>query len=224
MDGIHDCGGMQGFGSVIRETDEPVFHHPWEKRVFALTMAAPFVTEFDDDQFRKHIERIPTSQYTASSYYELWLEGLIRQLREMDVVDDVELETGHSMNCLPEKFDTKNQAQESELESIVNSGLSKAMPFSSEYPHRFSVGDQVKTRSHMTRSHNRLPRYARGKTGVIVAENGYFIFADSNADRSEADPQMLYTVEFEGEELWGIDAEIGTSLHLDLWDAYLEEI
>ena len=224
MDGIHDCGGMQGFGTVEREVNEPVFHHHWEKRVFALTMAAPFVTEFDDDQFRKQIERIPTYQYIASSYYELWLEGLINQLRDMGVVSRQELEARQSVESLPEEFDPSDQAQVQGLEEVIKGGFSKSIPYSREFPHRFNTGDRIKTRSHMSLGHNRLPRYARGKTGTIIAENGHFVFADSNADRSEADPQMLYTVEFCSDELWGINAEPGVTLCLDLWDTYLEPI
>ena len=36
MNGVHDMGGMHGFGPVAAEPNEPVFHHDWEKSVFAL--------------------------------------------------------------------------------------------------------------------------------------------------------------------------------------------
>jgi len=39
MDGVHDLGGMDGFGAVEVETDEPVFHETWEGRVWAMSTA-----------------------------------------------------------------------------------------------------------------------------------------------------------------------------------------
>ena len=40
MNGAHDMGGVQGFGPVDAEVNEPVFHADWEKIVFAMTLAA----------------------------------------------------------------------------------------------------------------------------------------------------------------------------------------
>ncbi len=224
MDGIHDCGGMQGFGPINRETDEPVFHHEWEKRVFALSIATSFVTVFGDDQFRKQIERIPPSEYINNSYYALWLEALISQLKDMKVIDDNELERGASITPLPKCFDISKQAQAVGLEEVVKGGASQAMPDSDEYPQRFKTGDKIRTRPTMSYGHNRLPRYARNKTGTIISENGNFVFADSNAEQAGLNPQMLYTVEFKSEELWANNAEPGGTVCLDLWDAYLETL
>ena len=39
MNGAHDMGGTMGFGPVVPEKDEPVFHAPWERRAFAITLA-----------------------------------------------------------------------------------------------------------------------------------------------------------------------------------------
>lgn len=220
MDGIHDLGGMQGFGPVEIETDEPVFHHDWEKRVFALAMAAPFVAEFGDDQFRRQIEHIPPRQYLKSSYYELWFEGMTGLLKELDVISDEELNQSVMINSIPEHFDVNNQAAADELESIVAQGESQAMPQSTGRD-RFRVGDLVITRDHMTSVHNRLPRYARGKPGRVIAEHGIFVFADTNSVGSGLEPQMLYGIEFQACDLWGSEAQPGDTLCLDLWDAYL---
>lgn len=220
MDGIHDVGGMQGFGALEIENDEPVFHHDWEKRVFALTMATPFVAEYGDDQFRRHIESISPQQYLNSSYYQLWLEGFIRLLQELDVLSDRELINGKATEPLPEPFALNRQPAVESLMDAVLQGESQAMPDAAG-PHRFVVGDRVVTRTHMPSIHNRLPRYARGKDGKVVAEYGQFIFADMNSVGDGPAPQMLYGVEFTAEDLWGSTAEPGNRVCLDLWDAYL---
>ncbi|MFT5218255.1 MAG: nitrile hydratase beta subunit [Planctomycetota bacterium] len=221
MDGIHDLGGMQGFGPVDIEHDEPVFHHNWEQRVFAMAMAAPFVAEFGDDQFRRQIEQLTPQQYLNSSYYELWFAGMVAQLKELNVISDKELKQAVSINPLPTEFDINNQAQAAGLMVVIEGGASQAMPDASG-AHRFAVDDRIITRTHLTATHTRLPRYARGRTGRVIAEQGMYIFADTNSVNAGANPQMLYTVEFDASELWGDEAHPGDTLCLDLWDAYLE--
>ena len=224
MDGIHDLGGMQGFGPIDIEADEPIFHHDWERRVFALAQTAPFVVPSNVDQFRRQIERIPTRQYLNSSYYQLWLESVIALLKERNVVSDRELDQAKVNDPLPTQFDVGNQAQAGELLEAVMAGASQAMPDAVDAPHRFTTGNRVRTRSHMTTGHNRLPRYARSKTGTIIAERGIFILADTNSLGEGPDPQMLYTVEFAAGDLWGEEAEQGASVCLDLWDGYLTAV
>jgi nitrile hydratase beta subunit len=221
MDGIHDLGGMHGFGSVEIETDEPVFHDDWEKRVFAMSMAAPFVVEFGDDQFRRQIENLLPQQYLKSSYYELWFEGMVGQLKELNVISDEELKQPAGVNPLSKHFNRSNQALADGLLNVVLQGESQAMP-DVIGPHRFGVGNSVVTRAHVTSVHTRLPQYARGKMGRVIAENGIFVFADSNSVSYDPKPQMLYTVEFQAVDLWGDEARAGDTLCLDLWDAYLE--
>ena len=80
MDGIHDMGGMDGFGPIEIEADEPVFHAQWERRAFALNFATPAAVRWATDSFRHAIERLPTLVYLRSSYYERWslaLESLL---------------------------------------------------------------------------------------------------------------------------------------------------
>lgn len=220
MDGIHDVGGVQGFGPLEIEADEPVFHHDWEKRVFALAMATPFVAEYGDDQFRRHIESMPPRQYLNSSYYQLWFDGMISLLKELDVLSDAELTNAQTVNSLPERFAGNQQAQADELMDVVLQGESQAMPRATG-PHRFRIGDRVVTCTHMPSVHNRLPSYARGKSGQVVDEYGQFMLADTNSIGDGPNPQMLYGVEFTATDLWGDVADSGNTVCLDLWDAYL---
>ena len=221
MDGLHDLGGMHGFGRVEIEADEPVFHQDWEKRMFAIALATPFVAGFGDDQFRRQIEHLSPPQYLKSSYYELWFEAIVGQLKELNLISAEELKQSVSEYSIPAHFDTNNQAQADGLMDVVEQGESQAMPGATG-AHRFGVGDQVVTRGHINSTHTRLPQYARDKTGRIIAEHGIFMFADSNSVNAGPDPQMLYAVEFRASELWGDEAQSGDTLCLDLWDACLE--
>ncbi|MBT7756851.1 MAG: nitrile hydratase subunit beta, partial [Rhodospirillaceae bacterium] len=75
MNGIHDMGGVHGYGPIIREEDEPVFHHEWEGKALALARTGLAGGHFNLDEFRHAMERIPPVEYLSISYYERWLEG-----------------------------------------------------------------------------------------------------------------------------------------------------
>ncbi len=89
-------------------------------------------------------------------------------------------------------------------------------------PPRFVVGDRVCTKNINPPGHTRLPRYARGKAGVIQIVHGSHVFPDTNAHGLGPQPQGIYSVRFESRELWGDDTEGPGQVFLDLWDAYLE--
>ena len=76
-----------------------------------------------------------------------------------------------------------------------------------DQPARFAVGDRVRTRNMHPRGHTRLPRYARGKTGVVERVHGAHVFPDTNAHGQGEKPQWLYTIRFRGRELWGEQAD-----------------
>ncbi len=88
----------------------------------------------------------------------------------------------------------------------------------------FKVGERVRARVFHPAGHTRLPRYARGKTGVVEMVHGVFVFPDTSAHGLGEDPQWLFTVRFSGAELWGPDAEPGTSVSVDAWESYLEPV
>lgn len=76
MNGVHDLGGMQGFGPILREEGEPCFHQDWERRVFGLFFGCFAGGHFNVDMFRHAIENMPAQKYLATSYYEHWLHAL----------------------------------------------------------------------------------------------------------------------------------------------------
>lgn len=89
-------------------------------------------------------------------------------------------------------------------------------------PPRFKAGDAVVARNIHPTGHTRLPRYVRGRRGVVQRNHGGFVFADTRAHGLDDRPQHLYSVRFESHELWGADGVPRDAVYLDLWESYLE--
>ena len=221
MNGIHDMGGMHGFGRVEREEHEPVFHAPWEGRIFGLTRAFRAQHLLSIDESRHAIERMAPIDYLGSSYYERWLDANVQLLVEKGVITREELE--RRMAQLAGGVDPAPPRRDPKL-------LDRMLHATKERPHfrrpgpppRFVRGDRILTRSDAPVGHTRLPRYARGKHGVIDAVHGSFIFPDTNAHGQGEQPHALYSVRFDATDLWGASAEPCAPVHLDLWERYLE--
>jgi len=221
MNGIHDMGGMHGFGRVEREDNEPVFHAAWEGRVLGLSRACSAQHLFNIDESRHAIERMAPGDYLASSYYERWLDRNIRLLVEKGVITRDELE--HRMAQLIHGPDPAPPHPDAKLASRMLKILTEPTPYRQPGPPpRFRLGVRVLTRHDSPDGHTRLPRYARGKHGVIARVHGSYIFPDTNAHGQGEQPHPLYSVRFEADELWGGSAEPRAPVHLDLWERYLE--
>ena len=222
MNGVHDLGGMHGFGPVIREHDEPVFHSDWEKRVFGMTLTAMGRRVCNVDEFRRAIEHMPPAGYLAASYYEKWLHALEALLVEKGVVTREELLSGHAAASAPAKAagSTDTGGGSGGVESFDSSAVK--LRFNKSYKPGFKVGDRVVARNFNPEHHTRLPRYARGKRGVIRYDHGVFVFPDTHAYGQGGKPQHVYTVAFEARELWGPDQNQRAPVYLDCWEDYLE--
>ena len=221
MNGIHDMGGMHGFGHIEREPNEPVFHEPWERRVFGLTVLSGRPRLRNIDEFRHAIERMAPVDYLGSSYYERWLDSTLRLLVEKGVITGEALE--RRMAELASGPDPAPPHSDPDLLARIVRGLKARTPFRQPGPPpRYALGDHIVTRHDAPVGHTRLPRYARGKLGVIVGVHGSFIFPDTNAHGQGTQPHPLYSVRFEATELWGATAEPCAPVHLDLWERYLE--
>ena len=219
MDGIHDCGGMHGFGQVVCEENEPFFHTEWEKRVFAISMAMPFISLNSDDQFRREIERMDATHYLNSSYYEKWYVAILSLAKEYELVSDEELD-GAAVLSIPQRFKDNSPAIAEETWDNVHGGASQAMP-DADVPARFKVGDKVRTSADVKEGHTRLPRYARDKLGIIEKAWATFVYADDHAEKSVMTPAHLYTVVFDCKELWGKTGVEGDCVTLDLFEPYM---
>lgn len=216
MNGVHDMGGMHGLGPIVREAREPVFHHEWERRAFAITMAAGFLGEWNIDMSRYARERMPAADYLAASYYERWLYGLELLLVERGLLTREEVETGRARGT--------SAALRVLKAADVGKVLLKGGPARSpdKVSPRFSIGARVVARNINPVGHTRLPRYARGRRGVIDRDHGVFIFPDTNAMGQGPKPQHLYSVRFSGPELWGAQGSERDAVYVDLWDDHLD--
>lgn len=221
MNGIHDLGGMHGFGPVVAESNEPVFHADWERRVFALAQA---MSVWHLGNFRAAIEQMPATEYLASTYYEHWLFGLQLLLERSVLVDPDELKR---VREAPESFPapgTPINVRDGALRREDAHALAPPRGDRREDPvaPRFTPGQAVLTRNIHPVGHTRLPRYARGRHGVIDRDYGVFGFQDSTTVGEGPMPQHVYSVRFEARELWGPTSPAGDSIYIDLWDDHLD--
>lgn len=216
MNGAHDMGGMDGFGPVKIESDEPLFHAAWERRAFALTLAMGRPGGWNIDMSRFARENRAPIDYLSKSYYQLWLAGLETLMAERGLVTADEIDAGRPLH--PAKNVPVLSAPD------VAPMLARGAPTEREaaVPARFGVGDRVRAKELHPRTHIRLPRYVRGRVGTIELVHGAHVFPDSHAHGGGEQPQWLYTVAFEARELWGDDADPTSRVSVDAWDSYLE--
>jgi nitrile hydratase subunit beta len=223
MDGVHDLGGMHGFGRVEREANEPVFHEAWEAAVYAIMRASLGTGLYNLDEFRHGVERMDPAHYLRSGYYEHWLDGIARVLTEKGVLSADELAA--RTEFFAARPDASASAAVQGTPPVAPKPLQWYAPASERpatRPPRFAVGDAVIARNIHPTGHTRLPRYARGKRGVIHRQHGTHVFPDSNAHGGGEQPQPLYSVCFDARELWGPSAELNQHVYIDLWEPYLE--
>ena len=217
MNGVHDMGGMHGMGPVHAEQNEPVFHEPWEGRVYAMNRAMRAWQRWNLDNDRHAIELLPPADYLRMSYYERWAHRLAAQVVKYGLVSKEEIDSGRA---------APGSTKATPALSLATSArwLTRGIPSSQDSKVRplFNVRQHVRARNTNPTGHTRLPRYVRGKTGVIVRDHGVYLFPDSNAHFQGEKRQHVYSVRFAATELWGETASPRDSVHLDLWDDYLE--
>ena len=216
MDGIHDMGGMHGFGKVEAEANEPVFHAPWEGHCLALNRAMGYTGIWTIDQTRAGIEELPPDVYLSSSYYKKWALRLENLVVARGLADADEIAAGHALR--PGKT-LKRKLTPADVPNTLTRG-SFARP--AQAPARFKPGDRVRTKNIHPATHTRLPRYARGHAGVVEALRGCHVFPDTAALGKGDDPQWLYTVLFDGRELWGETTEPSLKVSIEAFEPYLE--
>ncbi|PYQ69831.1 MAG: nitrile hydratase subunit beta [Acidobacteria bacterium] len=218
MNGIHDMGGMHGMGPIRHERNEPVFHEPWEGRVYAMTRVVRAGGGRQNlDNSRHLLELLPPADYLRMTYYQRWYARLANQLVANAIVTREELDTGHAAAGSPKAEPRVTAAMVPDMVARRNSARREAA-----VAPRFKVGQRVRARDINPAGHTRLPRYARGKSGVIVRDHGVFVFPDTNAEFSGEKPQHVYSVRFAARELWGPDAPPRDCVHIDMWDDYLD--
>ena len=217
MNGVHDVGGMHGFGPVHPEPDEPVFHHEWEKRALALHVGLGLAGSWTLDEYRHARETLPPAELLAASYSETVLAAVERLATAHGLVTADELAAGRS---LPTDGPPPRPLRAETVADTVRRGNPSLRD--APRPARFSVGDSVRAKNIHPVTHTRMPRYVRGRAGVVTAVHGCHAFPDTRAHGGGDDPQWLYTVRFAGSELWGPDADSTLSVSIDAFEPYLE--
>jgi nitrile hydratase beta subunit len=229
MNGVHDLGGMHGFGPVVREANEPVFHADWERRTFALALATMGAGRVNVDEFRRSIERMEPAHYLGSSYYEHWLHAIEAMLAEKGLLSEGEIDAAMLSDPIESaRASPSVGSADADRGSWANPDAA-AQPSSGvtlrrdpKYKARYIVGDRVLVRNLNPTTHTRVPRYVRGHRGVIRHDWGTFVFPDTHAHGAGAHPAHCYGVEFTARELWGTGYPASERVYLDLWEGYLE--
>jgi nitrile hydratase len=205
VDGIHDLGGMEGFGPPVVEADEPVFHFEWERRALGITFGTFAIGLSNGGQFRHSIERMDPGHYLATRYYEHWFTGVATRLVETGrmTLDELEARAGGRVPL---------------SRPVAQTGIEVLPPTPG-----IAIGDQVRVRHVSTRGHTRCPQYVRGRRGVVVRVDGESSLPDMEAHFDERRIEPICSVRFTARELWGDGAE-DALVHVDLWSSYLEKM
>jgi nitrile hydratase beta subunit len=209
-----DLGGQPGDEPVVNEPVGEVFHAAWEARVLALTLAMGATGEWNLDRSRAARETLP--DYIRLSYYEVWFEALLKLLAERGLVQPDEAAAGRSLHP-PRPLARVLHA--GEVEAALHRGSPTERPATPAA--RFAPGDRVRTRAGPVPHHTRLPGYVRGRIGTVEQVRGTHVFADTHAQGLGEQPQWLYSVAFDGAELWGAGSR-GLVVSVDAWEPYLE--
>jgi len=219
VNGIHDMGGMHGFGPVPREENEPVFHEEWEGRIYAINLCTRMPAGL-----RPEIEEIPPATYLRYSYYEKWLHAKVEGLIKIGLIDRGELALrevaiAESPSAVAKPVVDPERARE-RIERLKTLYLPDAEPTGEP---RFHAGDEVCVRNINPPGHTRMPRYVRGHTGTVQQLWGWHRFEDQDPPGVMTDQaEPVYSVRFEGSELWGEQAEPNQAVYIDMWESYLE--
>ena len=216
MNGVHDMGGMDGFGKVEVEPNEPPFHAKWEGRVLAMQRAMGYAGAWHIDHSRFAQEKLPPQVYLTASYYQRWALAMEKNVIERGYVGPDEMKAGHALR--PGKPLKRKLTPD-----VIQAGMTRSSFYRQQQaPARFKIGDRVRTKNIHPATHTRLPRYARDKVGVIQMQHGCHMYPDSVAVDQGDNPQWLYTVVFEGPELWGPEADPTVRISIDAFEPYLD--
>jgi nitrile hydratase beta subunit len=230
MNGIHDVGGMDGFGPVVREENEPVFHEAWEGRLRAIhQLVMRKHKAYHLDESRYYVERIHPVYYLSASYYQLWLLRTERQLIDKGILTEeeirareAELRPGYQSASTLLPYRKVLDLVYSDKRAYVHSTIDTAVKNESDVIPGFSTGMTVRVKQMSPLGHNRAPRYVRGKRGVIEAIHGTFALPDVKVENGTDLYQTVYRVRFDAQELWGEDASPQDKVYIEMWEDYLE--
>jgi nitrile hydratase subunit beta len=222
MDGVHDMGGMHGFGPVVVGGGDEVFHEDWEPRVFALYQLSNVRDLVGGPGGRAVRESMDPAHYLEASYYERWLWSVERRLEAKGTIVPGEVEAMMAQLSATEAVPT---AADPELAAEAIAELREGSPVMDvAVSPRFAPGDRVRVRRMHPDGHTRCPRYVRGAVGVVERVQGTDLLPDRATYGLPTEPEPVYAVAFASQELWGNSDEPPWTVLLDLFDTYLEPV
>jgi nitrile hydratase beta subunit len=219
MNGAHDMGGMQSFGPIRPEKNEPVFHAGWEGRISVIWSAIGTWRKWNTDFGRQTRESIPAPEYLTLDYFQRRYVQVVELLVATGMITRSELASGRPARGAQKAVPALTADK---VAAWFANGNPKRRTV--EVAPQFRVGQRVRSRNINPPTHTRLPRYARGKLGVVERDHGVFVFPDSNAQGLGEKPQHVYSVLFTARELWGDQATATDTVVLNMWDDYLEAV
>ena len=208
-----DLGGKSGFGPIEMEPEGVLFHHEWEAKALAITLAAGAAGRWNIDMGRRYRETLPN--YADLTYYAIWTAALELLLVDRGLLTADELEQGRAIT---EPGEVRGVLTADRVEAAMISGGPADRPI--DAPARFAVGDRVRTRAGAVDHHTRLPAYVTDQVGTVERVHGAHVFADTNAHDLGEQPQWLYTVVFDAADLWP-EGRMGDRVSVDAWESYL---
>lgn len=218
MNGPQDAGGLHGFGPVIREENEPLFHANWERGALALSIAAGAAGQWSIDASRHARENCPPADYYRMSYYAIWTRGLENLLLERGLVTPEELASGTMEHPIPDGI---TPLPGDRVADVLSAGFPYERDPQGSAP-AFPLGTRVRARNLQPKGHTRLPSYCRGKEGEVTTVHGYHVFPDTSAQGDHTTAHWLYSVTFAARDLFGDGAAEGDTVSVDLWEPYLD--
>jgi len=216
MNGVHDMGGMHGMGPIGHEPNPPVWHEPWEPRAWALYQLGSRYGRGKWKRFRYELERIPPVEYLRMPYYERWFTILVSQLLRSGFITAQEYASGRADPSVPVPALPPPLPP---VRGAIPGGSRLDLPVRAT----FKPGQHVRARNINPEGHTRLPRYVRGRRGVIIRDHGIWASQDTNPSGDViGEPQHVYTVRFAARELWGETASARDAVFVDAWESHLE--
>ena len=212
-------GGMDGFGRVEPEPNEPMFHTEWEARVLAMVRAMGAAGAFNIDTSRFYREMLPPPVYLASSYYKKWFLGLEDMLVDKGFIAAEDVAAGHAVQP-PKPLKHGTFALKDVERVMVRGRFGRPAPAAA----KFKPGDHVRAKNIHPATHTQAaalcarPCRRRRARSRLPCVSGY------SRDGGGENPQWLYTVVFDGAELWGPDADPTVKISIDAFEPYLEAV
>jgi nitrile hydratase len=215
VDGMHDLGGMHGFGPVRTPDGDLAYHESWELRAQFIGL----LSKVSGGTMRPNIEQLSPAEYLASSYYVRWLAAAEQLHLRVGAVTESELE-GWRQRFEDDPDLPVPRHENPELARRVVAMLSAGNPLPKAASPLFDAGESVVVRRIHPETHHRCPRYVRGARGAIEMVCG----DDRVPGAAPGDNQVeaVYTVRFDSVDLWGVTDEPPFVVLVDLWQGYLE--